>query len=114
MADTRPRLLPGAPAVFDKGPPLVVSPRSMAKGAQSKDNEGMKLAWKLFDAGDKLAARRLAERTLKATRSPASSKEAEEARDLLDRTEPPPLFWMLLAMSVALIAGLILLAVARG
>jgi hypothetical protein len=75
-----------------------------------KDAPGMREAWRLFDAGDKLAARREAHRILSGT---ADGPDAEQARELLQRTELPRTAWVLALAASALILTLILLAVAR-
>ena len=70
----------------------------------------MKRAWELFEGGDKWAARRLAA-ALVSGEAPAAA--TEEARELLARTEPPPLFRILVIGCACLIAGLIALALFR-
>lgn len=80
----------------------------MAKGVNG--SEEMKRAWQLFDEGDKWAARRLAAALVSTEAPPAAAKEA---RELLARTEPPPLFRILAIGCACLIAGLIALAILR-
>jgi hypothetical protein len=68
-------------------------------------------AWRLFDAGDKLAARREAQALL---RNPPTPEDAEDAKRLLDCLRPPPVFKYFAALAAGLVCGLVALAVARG
>ena len=67
----------------------------------------MSTAWKLFDEGDKLSARKAAEAVLAANPTPA---EAQAARDLLERLRTPPFAWMMAAVVVGCAIALTLLA----
>lgn len=71
----------------------------------------MKAAWKLYDAGDKILARREAQKILESG-SP-SEADASEARELLERTAPPKLFRGLAILAASLIALLVLLTLLR-
>jgi Tfp pilus assembly protein PilF len=90
----------------------------MAKGRQrhkaqetaTKASARMALAWRLFDEGDKLLARREAKSVL--ADSP-SGPDAEQARDLLARTAIPRIALFAGSGAAALIILLILLAIAR-
>ena len=73
-------------------------------------SETLQAAWRAFDAGDVVAARRLASAVV--TSPPSATVEAE-SRDLLRRTE---VAWPVLlfgAFAAALMLGLILVAIAR-
>jgi hypothetical protein len=91
----------------------------MAKGRQrqkaqqaaaNKASPRMVLAWRLFDEGDKLLARREAKAIL--AESP-SAADAEQARELLDRTAIPRVALLAASAAAALIVLLVLLAIAR-
>ncbi len=83
----------------------------MAKTDRSEQrSEPLQAAWRARDAGDVVAARRLAEAVLVAPPSPAA---AAEARDLLKRTD---VAWPVLlygAFALVLMLALVLLAVVR-
>ncbi len=82
----------------------------MAKSERSQRSEALQAAWRALDAGDVMAARRLAATVL--LESPSSELEAE-ARDLLRRTD---VAWPVLLYGVfaaVLMFALILLAVVR-
>lgn len=85
----------------------------MAKGGQTgkTGSSAMSAAWKLFDAGDKRAARAEATRILA---QPPSASDAEEAKELLSRLSPPPSFKLFAILAACFITGLVLLALARG
>ena len=68
----------------------------------------MTFAWKLFDEGDKLSARKAAQAVLDANPTP---KEKQEAEDLLERTRTPP-FAFLMASIVA-VSAIVLALLAR-
>ena len=70
----------------------------------------MDRAWRLFEEGDKLLARREAQAIL--AESP-SGPDAEQARELLSRMDIPRVALIAAATAAALIAVLILLAIAR-
>lgn len=76
--------------------------------APSADKSRMATAWKLFDQGDKLAARKAAEAVLAAN---PSAGEQQEARDLLERLRTPP-FALLMAV-VAGICAIVLTLISR-
>jgi hypothetical protein len=83
----------------------------MAKTDRSEQrSEPLQAAWRAMDAGDVVAARRLAEAVLVAPPSPAA---AADARDLLKRTD---VAWPVLlygAFALVLMFALVLLAVVR-
>ncbi len=76
------------------------------KGASSQIKE----AWRLYNAGDMVSARREARALL--ADSP-SDVDAEQARDLIDRTKIPRFAWYLALVAVALILTMIVLGVAH-
>jgi hypothetical protein len=87
----------------------------MAKSAQpprgaASPSPRMREAWKHFEGGDKLAARREAEGVL---RDNPSEVDAREARELLERTRTPPVAFLLAGVAAALIVGLVALALFR-
>ena len=84
----------------------------MAKAAPSTPKGGlqMKRAWKLYDDGNVVAARKEAETVLA---QPGSESDAAEARDLLERTRVPKQALLFAAIAAALILGLIALAALR-
>jgi hypothetical protein len=91
----------------------------MAKGRQrqkrqeaptGKTSPRMMLAWRLFDEGDKLLARREAKAVL--SESPTGT-DAEQARELLARTAIPRVALLTGAAAAALLILLILLAILR-
>lgn len=65
-------------------------------------------AWKLFDEGDKLAARRVAEKVL--AENP-TEKERKDAEELLSRLKTPHFAFIIAA--VVAVAAIILALVAR-
>ena len=84
----------------------------MAKGQVPKASSGlrMKNAWKLYNAGDMVAARR--EATAVLADSP-STPEAQQAKELIERTKPPPFAWYLAAIAAALILAMIAIGIAH-
>ena len=85
----------------------------MAKGASSSKvalSPQMKTAWRLYEAGDVVGARREATQVL--ARSP-SPTDASQARDLIDRTGVPTSALYFALFALALVALMIVLAVAR-
>jgi hypothetical protein len=70
----------------------------------------MERAWRLFDEGDKLLARREAKAILGDS---SSGPDAEEARELLERTQIPRVALIAAGAAAALVLLLILLAIAR-
>ncbi len=84
----------------------------MAKGQPSKAGSGLKLknAWKLYNAGDVVAARREARSVL--ADSP-SSADAEQAKELIERTGVPRFAWYLALMAAALILTMIAVGIAH-
>ena len=83
---------------------------SMAKSAQGKSATALQDAWKLYEGGDKLSARKQAERVLAADpKGPAS----DEARELIERTEPPKIFRTLAIVAATLILLAVLVALLR-
>ena len=93
----------------------------MAKGRQRHKSEAqdpqakhltprMQEAWKRFDGGDKLTARREAQAILA---NAPTEDEAQQARELLERLKLPRVALGLGAMAAVFILLLILLAVLR-
>lgn len=85
----------------------------MAKGGQTpSDNASarMKAAWARYDAGDVRTARREAQALLTAPESPA---DAEQARDLLNRTALPRPVWVMAGVALALLVTLLVLGIVR-
>jgi hypothetical protein len=85
----------------------------MAKGGQTPKDTGsarMKAAWARYDAGDVKTARREA-RALLAT--PETPEDAEQARDLLQRTALPRPVLVTAAVALALLIALLVLGIAR-
>jgi predicted lipid-binding transport protein (Tim44 family) len=80
----------------------------MAKGGQRAKAAATAMAgaWRLFDAGDKVAARRAAAAVLQ---SPPSPQDADEARELLERV-----FTYFALLSAGLLLALVALAAVRG
>lgn len=83
---------------------------AMAKGGQSKVAGRIDAAWKLYDAGDVVAARREAQRILA---DPPAEAEADAARDLLKRAGFPREGLILAAIVATMIVLFILLGIAR-
>ena len=75
--------------------------------ASSADKSRMAAAWKLFDDGDKLSARKFAEAVIAGN---PSAKERQEAVDLLERTGTPPFAWLMAALVGFVAVTLTLLA----
>lgn len=67
----------------------------------------MSTAWKLFDDGDKLSARKAAETVLASNPTPV---EAQQARDLLERLLTPPFAWLMAGLIAACAIALTLIA----
>ena len=84
--------------------------RTRAAATEPKACLRVERAWRLFDAGDKLLARREAKAILG---DAPSAAEAEQARELLARTETPRIAFIAAAAAASLIVLLILLAIAR-
>ena len=84
----------------------------MAKEQPSKAASGSKLknAWKLYNAGDVVAARREAKAVL--ADSP-SVEDAEQAKELIERTEVPRFAWYLAMLAAALILTMIAIGIAH-
>lgn len=88
----------------------------MGSGAQEASGRGkeatapMAEAWALWNGGDKVAARRVAERILQGTPPP---ELAAEAKDLLTRLNAPWQTYAYGLFAAAVIAALILLAALR-
>jgi len=89
----------------------------MGKGAQEAGNPAgaagaaaMTEAWSLWDGGDKVAAKRAAQRVLQDAPSPDA---AAEANDLLARLGTPWQAYAYGLFAAAVICGLILIAVFR-
>ena len=108
------------PAYTVDGPAHSPLYRAMAKGRQRhkardaatapKASARMERAWRLFDEGDKLLARREARAILAGT---THGPDADQARELLERTRLPRLALLTAGAAAALILALILLAIAR-
>lgn len=84
----------------------------MAKGTQSgkATSSQMKEAWRLYNAGDVVSARREAMRILADSPSPV---EAEQSKDLIERTKVPRFAWYLALVAAALILTMIAVGVAH-
>jgi hypothetical protein len=84
----------------------------MAKGQPPKASSGsqVKDAWKLYNAGDVVAARREARAVL--ADSP-SAADAEQAKELIERTRVPRFAWYLALMAAALIFTMIAVGIAH-
>ena len=76
--------------------------------ASSADKSRMTFAWKLFDEGDKLSARKAAQAVLDASPTP---KEKQEAEDLLERTRTPPFAYLM--AGIILVSAVVLTLIAR-
>ena len=74
----------------------------------SVDKSRMAAAWKLFDDGDKLSARKAAQAVLAASPTP---KEKQEAEDLLERTRTPPFAYLMAA--IVAVSAIVLALLAR-
>ena len=84
--------------------------RAREAAAAPKVSARMEQAWRLFEDGDKLLARREAKAIL--ADSPGAPDE-KEARELLSRTQIPRVALIAGAAAAAMILLLILLAIAR-
>jgi hypothetical protein len=85
----------------------------MAKGGQTPTDPTsprMREAWKLKDAGDVVAARRLATWILAHEPGP---EDAAQARELLRRATPPPALFGFAALAAFLLVLLVGLAATR-
>lgn len=84
----------------------------MAKSTQpgKVSSSQMKEAWKLFNSGDVVAARREARKLL--ADSP-STVDAEQAKDLIERTKVPRFAWYLAIAAAALILAMVMVGVAH-
>jgi hypothetical protein len=84
----------------------------MSKGGPKPASGGpdMKTAWKLYESGDVVAARREAQAVVQGQ---ADAGEKEQANDLLERTRFPKMGWMLAALAAVLISIALSLAIAR-
>lgn len=71
----------------------------------------MKQAWKHFESGDKLTARREAKAVLAGN---PGEEDARQARELIDRTRLPPIALYTAAAAALIIVSLIVLAAVRG
>lgn len=67
----------------------------------------MAAAWKHWDDGDKLAARKVAEDVLRST---PTDKERADAEELLRRSKPPQFAWIMAAVVVVVAVVLTLIA----
>ena len=84
--------------------------RAMAKGGQSKGAGRMDVAWRLYEAGDKVAARREAEKIL--ADNPSEAEQAA-ARELIARSGFPREGLYLAGLAAVMIILFILLGIAR-
>ena len=75
-----------------------------------KITPAMQGAWRSFDNGDTVAARREAKKVLA---SPTSEADAEQARELLARTRVPGLAFIIAGVVVFLASMLVLIALTR-
>lgn len=84
----------------------------MAKGQVSKTPSGspLKNAWKLYSAGDVVAARREASAVLADSPNPT---DAEQAKDLIERTRVPRFAWYLALMAAAILSVMIAVGIAH-
>jgi hypothetical protein len=92
----------------------------MAKGQFPKTASGSRLknAWKLYNAGDVVAARReanavLADSPNASTTPSAHPTDAELAKELIDRTGVPRIAWYLALMAAALVSIMIAVGIAH-
>jgi hypothetical protein len=85
----------------------------MAKsGKGEKDKAGaLQEAWRRYEAGDQVGARREARRVLDEKPSDAVRAEAE---GLIARTRPPTWAWPYAAVAAVVLALMLALAIARG
>lgn len=84
----------------------------MAKGQATKASSGsrIKSAWRLYNAGDVVAARREAKAILVETPSAADAQQADE---LIERTRVPRFAWWVAAFAAGLILTMILVGIAH-
>ncbi len=85
----------------------------MAKGTDRQKGAAgspIKTAWKLYNSGDVVGARRMAREVLA---SSPSAADTEQAKDLIERTNTPRFAWYLALVAAALILTMIGLALAR-
>jgi hypothetical protein len=84
----------------------------MGKGGPKPDSGGpdMKAAWKHYESGDVVTARREAQAVL---RGEADASDKQQASDLLERTQFPKMGWMLAGVAAVLISIMLVLAIAR-
>jgi hypothetical protein len=83
------------------------------KGDKGRGKAGGPLeeAWKRYEAGDQIGARREAQRVLAAQPGDADRAEAEA---LIARTRPPTWAWPYAAAAAVVLALMLALAIARG
>jgi hypothetical protein len=84
----------------------------MAKGPFPKSASGSRLknAWRLYNAGDVVAARREAKVVLADSPHPT---DAEQAKELIERTRVPRVAWYLALMAAAVISIMIAVGIAH-
>jgi hypothetical protein len=85
----------------------------MAKGhspPKATTGSRVKNAWKLYHAGDMVGARR--EATAVLADSPTAS-DAEQAKELIERTRVPRFAWYLAALAAAAILTMIAIGIAH-
>lgn len=84
----------------------------MAKGQAAKASVSSRLknAWRLYNAGDMVAARREASAAF--ADSP-TAQDAQQAKELIERTKVPPFAWYLAAVAAALILTMIAIGIAH-
>ncbi len=84
----------------------------MAKGQFPKaaSSSRLKNAWKLYNAGDVVAARREADAVLADSPNPT---DAEQAKELIERTGVPRIAWYLALMAAALVSIMIAVGIAH-
>ena len=70
----------------------------------------MKSAWRLYNAGDVVAARREAKAILVET---PSAVDAQQAEELIEHTRSPRFAWWVTAFAAALIVTMILVGIAH-
>jgi hypothetical protein len=88
----------------------------MAKASQRGEKGGggaLGEAWRLYEAGDKVGARREARQVLGASPPPSDADRAE-GEDLIARTRPPAWTWPYVAAAAAVLALMLALAITRG
>jgi hypothetical protein len=84
----------------------------MGKGGPKPTSGGpdMKTAWKHYESGDVVTARREAAAVLQGQ---GDGGDKEQAADLLERTRFPKMGWILAATAAGLISIMLVLAIAR-